>query len=154
MTLLSHPAPPYSYYSSPPRDPPVGASNPSSIRLGTLSPSPSWSRHEKHLMAGVPWPFLSHHYPVPPSIPETKRDSSFIEQREALCEHSLPGLASMPPNLTKKDSVSPLSQGRESCLSSVVSQQLTPHPKLSIYPANFPHQRKQESKTQTVPHPF
>jgi len=107
---------------------------------------PSLARHAQHLMAGVAWPFQSHHYSVPPSIPEAKRDFSFIGQREALCEHSLPGLASTPLNLTKRHYLSPfLGTPSISCLSAT-----DPLRNPSIFPANFPHQYKQESTTQTV----
>lgn len=97
-------------------------------------------------MAGVAWPFQSHHYSVPPSIPEAKRDFSFIGQREALCEHSLPGVASTALNLTKRHYLFPFSGTPFiGCLSAT-----DPLRNPSIFPANFPHQYKQDSTTQTV----
>ena len=149
MTLVSHPAPPYSCYSSPPKLLTWEPQHQTGDSEMVLPPWPgmlsiSWKE----------WPGLSSLITIQflnprgqnPSIPEAKRDFSFIGQREALCEHSLPGLASTPLNLMKRHYLSPFC-GTPSigCLSTT-----DPLQNPSIFPANFPHQYKQESTTQTA----
>ena len=116
-----------------------------SIRLGTLrwSSLPGQACSASHGRSGLAFPVSSL---FSSSIPEAKRDFSFIGQREALCEHSLPGLASTPLNLMKRHYLSPFC-GTPSigCLSTT-----DPLQNPSIFPANFSHQYKQESTTQTA----
>lgn len=64
----------------------------------------------------------------------------------------LAGLASMPLSVIRKAPPTPNSQATS--ISFLSTTDRPPNLNLSILPVNFPHQYRQEDKTQTIPFPF